>query len=372
MEKISLEQLAKKLNTKTETLVAKLKLIGIEVSSSSRLDEITILKATLLLLNNPRVDDIAKTMKTSTDKLLNKLSEMGISVLSHLSIINQNDLVNFLKQKNFNKFEDEESKKSKKKTKKNKLKKQKRVFEVAEDLNISEKLLLKKLKELHIFATHRRSPVDEKTIYKVKESLAKSHSLKARFLNLVKRIASFFTTSFNKLAGSKVTLILISSVLAAYLIFTAIYTYSTAISYPTWKLGKITMPESKQTYQQMKTIGILEIHKSDKKLPIAEEGAFTSDLSPTLIYQKKSPIFGNQGITILTDTSGDTYKTLNNLIPGDILIVTLLNENKYYYKIDAGDVLSNVTRLPLKSGLHIKVNYNGKVLEVKSILQKSD
>lgn len=378
---MNVSELAKKLNTKTDLLINRLRLIGIEVTSSSRLDELTILKATLILIDNPRVEDLAKTLHLSVDKVIDKLSAMGIFALSNLSIINQNDLVRFLKAKNFSELISNKTiKKSikskastKKKTKKKKAEgKQKRVFEIADELNISERALIKMLEEMHVFAIHRRSPVDDQTIEKIRSEIdlskQKSNVLKARLARMVSPVTALIKSAWSSIAFTSVLVILTT----AFLFSSSAFMFIKAKNYPSWKLGKLQMPQVEQTNVLMKTIGILEIHKTDRNLPVSEEGAYVSGLSPTLIHLKKSPLPGGQGVTILTDSTGSTYQAFKDLVPGDILIIRLANENRFYYKLATGNVLNAVVRLPLRSGLLIKIKTSGKTFEFKGILQKKD
>lgn len=378
---MNVSSLAKKLNAKVEQIIVKLKLLGLEVSASSKLDELTVIKATLMLLDNPRVDDIAKVLHLSTEKVINKLSSMGIAAISHLSIIKQKDLVRFLSLDNLfsineNALNEEISKSEQEQGQETKTQvKHRRLYQVARDLGVNKKVIINILNDMHIFSAHHRTPLDEKTIWEVKERLANVKTTKSAFNSALQNLFDpILNLSRTILASTRFFAAVIYICILFLLLFSS-YVYYTSLRNPGWKVSGLKMSIYQETTTLSKGIGILEIHESDKKLPIAEEGDQISELTPSLIYLKNTPLPGFQGITVLTDPAGSTYSAFNKLKAGDILIVKIANNetNKTnYYKVSAENDLLNIAELPLKSGLLIKIKGQSQPFEIKAVLQKTE
>ncbi len=208
-------ELARKLNIKSKDVVEKLSLLKIEVVPSSKIDPSTAKKVTILIEQPLRVEEVAKRLDLSVEKLLKRLKTINIEVISHLSLMHEDQLVRLLKLKTLDKLKDKSST-TKLKTTKPKLEvlkikpKKKRVFEVAEEIGVSESTLLKRLRQMNVLALHRRSPLDAELVESLKEEqYSLTDKIKYRFFHFFDQLPELVESAKPFFTGTKFFTIII-------------------------------------------------------------------------------------------------------------------------------------------------------------------
>lgn len=363
--------LAKKLKVKSADVVDKLAMLKIEAVASSKIDSDTAKKVSLLVKQPLRVEDVATELDLSVEKFLKKLKTMKIEVISHLSLLHEDELIRLFKLKTLEKLKDKPSvaklsaQKPLLKVVKMKAKKQ-RVFEVAAELGVSESALLKKLRQMNILALHRRSPLDRDIIERLKTE-------RYRLLDkVVFRIVHFFEElpelleSLKRFSTSTVFYMVIISLLALLAFSNTFVIKAQYEKQNTWAIEGSTINKSAESYQVLETVALLEIKKFGLKFPIVEEGKDNSPITAVLSHKSTTVMPGAEGTSLLVDKQGVVSKKLAAVQLNEIFSVTDVDGNKYYYRVVNEAAIKNVKKNSYKSMINILL----KGRKIVAVLQK--
>lgn len=368
-------QVARKLKVKSADVSKKLALLNIKVAASSKIDPLTAKKAEILVKEPLRVEEVAAELDLSVEKLLKKLKAMKIEVISHLSLLHEPELIRLLKLKSLDKLKVKPSVAKLKAPSKAKLEvlkikpKKKRVFELAEELGVSENALLKKLRQMNVLALHRRSPLDPEMV----------ESLKKERYRLIDKISYSFVHSINEIPEliqstkrifTNTTFYIIIITILILAIFVSANVLTARNNYWRQKLFAVKgepltyLPE---TYQVLETVALLEVEKTGAKFPIVEEGKDDSPITAVLIHKNTTVIPGAEGTSVLEDSQGVASETLKDLKKGDVLIVTDIENNIYYYRVIPEQPSKGALQTSFKSIINLNLEKGRKIV---AVLQK--
>lgn len=365
-------QVARKLKVKSAQVSEKLALLDIKVAASSKIDPLTAKKAEILVRAPSRVEEVAKELDLSVEKLLKKLKVIKIEVISHLSLLHEKELVRLLKLKTLDKLRAKPSvarlKAPKAKLEVLKLKpKKKRVFEVAEELGISEAALLKKLRQMNALALHRRSPLDPELVERLsQERYRLMDRVLYNFYHFFNEIPHLIESSKRVFISTAFYTLLIV-ILAALVIANILIARNNYARLKLFSIKGELFTELPETYQVLETIALLEVKKSGAKFPIVEEGKDNSPITAVLVHKSTTVMPGNEGTSILEDKQGVATERLEDLKTADVLIVTDIENNKYYYRVVPGQKVKNVLQTSFKSVIILNL---GKDRKIVAVLQK--
>jgi len=364
-------QVARKQRVKSKDIAQALALIKIEVAASSKIDAETAKKAALIIRQPVRVEEVAAELDLSVEKLLKKLISMKIEVISHLSLLHEQELARLLKLKSFDNLKNKASARKLKVIKPIlevlKIKpKKKRVFEVAAELAVSERAILKKLRQLNSLALHRRSPLDEETIERLKnEQYRFVDKLTFQFMHFFVEIPDLWE-SFKKIATSTAFYSIILVVLAALISANVLVSRNKLIRQKLYTIQGEPINQLPETYQVLETIALLEIKKLQLKIPIVEEGKDDSPI--TAVLHKNATVRpGDEGTSLLEDTRGIVSKNLEPLKVNDILKITDIEGANFYYRIIDPNVLKTPKGKTFKFLLNLNLANKRKLV---AVLQK--
>ncbi len=365
-------QIARRLKVESNIVVKKLALLKIDAVASSKVDDATIKKIKLLVGEPPRVEQVAEELDLSVEKILKKLKSMNIEVISHLSIMQENELARLLRLQMLDRLRvkprAKKPKPSKAKLKIMKLKpKKKRVFEVAAELGVSEMALLKKLRQMNVLALHRRSPLDSELIEKLKND---KYTFQDKALFRLRHMVDAVPRLLQQ--GRKVFMMsgfytFIGVLLAALAFTNVLVARSKYINQPVWAVGEAKFSDSAQVYQVLETIALLEIRKTRIKIPIIERGGAESPIINVLTRKNSSIDIGSEGTSVLEDRQGTISKKFEQVKASDILVITNLDRDMFFYRVLSGKDLKKAKKGSFGSVIEIIF---GKDRKITALLQK--
>ncbi len=364
--------LAKKLKVKSSDIVEKLALLKINVAPSSKIDSFTAAKAKVLVKSPLRVEEVASELDLPVDKLLKKLSRTNIEVISHLSVLQEADLIHILKLKSLEKLKGRpivkkgDPKKVELKVLKLKPKK-KRVFEIAAEMGVSEIALLKQLREMNVLALHRRSPLDDDMIEQLKSKQYRFiDKLIFRFQHFFEEIPEYLRQA-SHLASNTAFYVVVIVLLVIFGFSNALVIRQKFIKQKTWVVQGGGLTKSMESYQVLETIGLLEIKDLGLKFPIIEEGKENSPINAVLVHKSATVTPGSEGSSLLEDKQGSVSQKLEAIKAGQIITVTNLEGDTYYFRLVDEKQIKTSKKPGLKSTMNIMLTKGRKLV---AVLQK--
>ncbi|TET54292.1 MAG: hypothetical protein E3J54_02455 [Actinobacteria bacterium] len=360
-------QLAQKLGVKSKDVVEKLSLLKIEAAPNSKIDADIAQKATILIEQPLRVEEVAKKLNLSVEKLLKRLKKMNIEVISHLSLMHEAELVRLLKLKTLDQLKDK-SLARKLKTSKPKLEvlkikpKKKRVFEMADELGVSESTLLKRLRQMNVLALHRRSPLDAELVERLKaEQYSLTDRIKYRFFHFFDQLPELVESAKPFFTGTKFFTIIIV-IIALLVSANLVVAQRRYLNQKLYEIQGAPVTQSKETLQVLETIALLEAKKYGLKIPIVEEGKDESPIVAVLTHKSSSVAPGIEGISILEDKQGRVSKELEVLKRNDIFYITDIEGDKYYFRVLPGGKAKSPEETSLGSIIEFHLAKDRKVV----------
>ncbi|RJQ31769.1 MAG: hypothetical protein C4562_04815 [Actinobacteria bacterium] len=361
-------ELAEKLSVRNKRIRKCLLDVGIEVVNDSKLTTKQVKMVKVLLMQPALAEDVAKALGVPQNKLMEKLVEIDLSLISHLSPIGYEDRVKLLKKKDLFKLKKKSVKKKEQIIKKKKKPKLKRVYEVAEDLGVSENALLKKLQTMQVFAIHRRSPLEPQVIKRLKEE---GFFEKKKLFDLKSASVKEKLTAFKPEIADVVPSWVIVLTIVVLLIPVGFNMATTAyrISHiKGWQVKNIGYKKTSDNYSLVDTVALIDIKKTKEKLTVVEEGISQSSVIETLVHKSNSPLPGDPGDSILIADKLNLISSVKKLANGDTFVVKLINQKELTYQVSQPS--QNTGNNSNNSNLVIK-DKQGNVL-IEAILKSSN
>ena len=359
--------LARRLRVKSADIVEKLALLKIDGAPSSKIDDDAVKKVKLLVGEPPRVEQVTEALDLSVEKILKKLKAMNIEVVSHLSVLQEPELARLLRSKNLDRLRLKPKAKKPKRTKPKvevlKIKpKKKRVFEVAVEIGVSEGALLRKLRKLNTLAMHRRSPLDAELIELLKkEKYTLKDKVFFRLRHMFDAIPGLLrqTRKIFMMSGFYTVIALL---LASFAFTNVLEGRTKLFSQREWEVGEAKLGDSAQVYQVLETVALLEIKKLKLKVPIIEQGSGESPIINVLVRQNNAIDIGSEGTSVLKDKQGVLSKTLAQIKAGDILVITNLDRDMFFYRVLSGKDQKKPKKSSFGSAIKIVFDENRKII----------